>query len=186
MPFIPDSFWGVTYLAALALAASAAFWRGSLSLKHLAIISIVNWLMVRGIASGVIQWDVVPLAIPAITAISMAIVGGKPVGFACAGLMAAMALIEQVAWFYPESYIPVAAAEDFLGLLSLALIFVASIVGPHDHGFGDRHSNVLRTVEARRSALAPLGLHRLFDNKNHSKTEKDGGQEWTNSMIGRQ
>lgn len=128
-PFIPDSFWGMFYLAAVVVFSAitcAGGWRES---RRIAVILAINWLVVRGISSQVITWAWAPQLLPWVTAVAIAAAWRNPWAYACAVLTALMVVVEQASLALDLDYAATAAVEDGLGLLALAIMAVAGFWG---------------------------------------------------------
>ena len=128
-PFIPDSFWGLFYLAAAVVFSAITFAGGWREARRIAVILALNWLVVRGIASQTITWSWAPQLLPWVTAVAIAASWRNSWSYACAVLTALMVVVEQASLALDLDYAATAAVEDGLGLLALAIMAVAGFWG---------------------------------------------------------
>jgi hypothetical protein len=124
-PFIPDSGFGLAYVAGLVITAVIVATGKTSKARSLLVILIGNWLAVRGYVSGYLNFDYISLAIPAATSLAFCMAWRGIWGFGCVAATAIILVIEHLA-LIGVSFDAAAAMEDFCGYLTMVLIAYSS------------------------------------------------------------
>ena len=149
-PFIPDSGFGIAYAVALFITALIVSNGKTERARALLAVQVANWLAVRGVVSGVLDFDYVSIAVPAFTSVVFAVAWRGAWGFACAAATVCILIIEHLA-LIGVTFNAASAMEDGLGFLTMAFIAFAShrdggSLALHSHLCRFRPSNILHAL----------------------------------------
>jgi len=129
MPFIPDTAWGLAYLAGLCLAGLAAWAWPSREARRVALVMGLHWLAMRAIdvtaPDSPLAWVCHDMAL----ILWLAIWGRSRLAYAVAALFLPVTLLDQVWLVWGSTFEANAAAAEAAGYLAFLMIMGAAYGG---------------------------------------------------------
>ena len=157
MPFIPNTDYGVAYMAACLVAVGISFLRHNLHARIVSLVFLAHWVSLRLIAmidhnNNAALW----IAHDAATIAVLGFIGWRRrsrLSFACAAVFFAVMLFDQYWWLFESAFEANAAVAEAGGYLCFVMIAGAAI-GTSSGGYWSRGSRWLGPVaslEGRRA-----------------------------------
>jgi hypothetical protein len=122
MPFFPDTFWGLAYLAGL-LAMAVAVWQWPhADARRVALLLVVHWITLRLIAATNHDSAMVWVIHDSATVVAMVIIGRCRLAYAVAALFVPVLVLDQVWLFGGSGFVANAAVAEAVGYFSMLMV----------------------------------------------------------------
>jgi hypothetical protein len=176
MTFIPNTFFGISYLLALIVAGAITFYGERTEQRRILWLLVCNFIITRAIVSLWPSQDWLWLANDYATSIALVLYGRTRAAKACAILFSIIAQFDLAMIVGWANFPAVAAISDFLGYLILLIMTGAA----HDMGGHKLYSaispsrrffNWICVLDARRSISSYSRVPSRNDSKSHDLAE---------------